>query len=79
MPKLNSQQKRLLFDYCFDLTTKTDTAQARDLIGSNGEAENLCTQIQSALEPLKNLQTETCPDYVAVSTMSACCCDLTVG
>jgi hypothetical protein len=72
MSKLNSQQKRLLFDYSFNLTTKTDTAQAKKLITSNSEAANICAKIKAALEPLKNLTLTTCPDSLAEKTLSIC-------
>jgi len=72
MPKLNSQQKRLLFDYCFDLTTKTDTAQAKKLTTSNSEAADICAKIKAALEPLKNLTLTTCPDSLVEKTVSIC-------
>ena len=72
MSGLTHEQKRLLFDYCFELTNKTATAQVKKLLASHPEAENLCEKIKAALAPLEALQTTTCPDYLVEETFTVC-------
>lgn len=72
MSELTHEQKRLLLDYCFELTNTTDTAQAKRLVASHPEAENLCAKIKAALAPLEALQTTTCPDYLVEETFTVC-------
>ena len=72
MSELTHEQKRLLLDYCFELTNKSDTTQAKRLVASHPEAENLCASIKAALAPLEALQTTTCPDRLVEETFAVC-------
>jgi len=72
MSDLTHEQKRLLFDYCFDLTNKTETAQAKRLIDASTEAKNLCAKIKSTLAPLKSLNKADCPASLLRKTITNC-------
>jgi len=69
MNSLSKQQKELIFDYCFGLTTSEQSAQAQELIFSNSEAGRLHTQLKNSLVPLDSLETESCPDELAEGTV----------
>lgn len=72
MSKLTHEQKRLLFDYCFELTTESDTAQVKSLLASHSEAAYLCAKIKAALTPLDSLHSTRCPDYLVEKTVAIC-------
>jgi len=61
MTPLSSQQQQLLFDYSFGLTSERETAQARELLSSNPQAEELYRSFQSTLAPLDTVELEACP------------------
>jgi len=69
MSPLNDQQKQLLFDYCFGLTSEEQNAQAQSLISSSNEASEVHAKLKSALDPLDTLEPETCPDDLAERTI----------
>ncbi|MFH1719969.1 MAG: hypothetical protein ABIF19_21655 [Planctomycetota bacterium] len=61
----NSEQKKLLFDYCIGLTSKEDTAEVEALISSNQEAAEIHSKIKAILSPLESQECEPCPDDLA--------------
>ena len=69
MISLNSQQKELLFDYCIGLTSEQETAQAQELVFSNGEAAKFVASIKASLSPLESITPEECPDELAEGTI----------
>jgi len=69
MTVLNDQQKQLLFDYCLGLTSEEETAQAEQLISSNSQAAEMHLKFETALSPLKTLESESCPDELAEGTI----------
>ena len=69
MISLNQQQKHLLFDYCIGLTSEQETAQAQELVFSNGEAAKFVASIKASLSPLESITPEECPDELAEGTL----------
>jgi len=69
MIPLNSDQKKLLFDYCIGLTSQKDTAEAQTLISSNPEAAEIHSKIKATLSPLEGYESEACPDDLAERTV----------
>ncbi len=69
MIPLNSDLKKLIFDYCIGLTSKQETSKIQELISSNPEAAEIHARIKATLEPLDNLQSESCPDDLAERTV----------
>ncbi len=69
MRQLSEQQKRLLFDYCLGLTTEQETAQAQELVFSNGEAAGFVASVNASLSPLDSITPEACPDELAEGTV----------
>jgi prepilin-type processing-associated H-X9-DG protein len=69
MISLNQQQKQLLFDYCIGLTSEQETAQAQELVFSNGEAAKFVASIKASLSPLESITPEECPDELAEGTL----------
>lgn len=67
MSSLSKQQKELIFEYFFGLTSQK--AAAEELISSNSEAAELYTQLKASLGPLESLEVEPCPDDLAQSTI----------
>jgi hypothetical protein len=70
MSPLSNDQKKLLFDYCLDLTSKEHTAEAQALISTNQEAAEIYSKIKSSLEPLESIELQICPDDLVESTIS---------
>jgi len=69
MIPLNSEQKKLLFDYCLGLTSPEKTAEAEVLISSNKEAAGINFKLKATLAPLDCLEPEPCPDALAERTV----------
>jgi len=69
MIPLNSDQKKLLFDYCIGLTSQEDIAEAQNLISSNPEAAELHARMKATLSPLEGYESEPCPDDLAERTV----------
>jgi prepilin-type processing-associated H-X9-DG protein len=69
MISLNSQQKELLFDYCMGFTSEQESAQAQELVFSNGEAAKFVTSIKASLSPLESITPEDCPAELAEGTI----------
>lgn len=70
MSPLNNDQKKLLFDYCLDLTSEEHTAEAQALISTNQEASEIYSKIKSALTPLESIEPQRCPDDLVESTIA---------
>ena len=70
MSPLSNDQKKLLFDYCLDLTSEEHVVEAQTLISTNNEAAELYSKIKSALTPLEIIEPQICPDDLVESTIS---------
>jgi hypothetical protein len=70
MSPLSNNQKKLLFDYCLDLTSEDEKSEAQILISNNKEAAEIYTRIKSSLVPLESIEPQKCPDYLVESTIS---------
>ena len=69
MIPLNSDQKKLIFDYCLGLTSPDKTTEVETLISSNEQASEIHIKIKTTLEPLNSIEPESCPDSLADSTV----------
>jgi len=69
MIPLSSDQKKIIFDYCFGLTSPEQTNEVEALIKSNEQASVLHTKIQASLKPLNSIEPESCPDSLAERTI----------
>ncbi|MBN2020669.1 MAG: hypothetical protein JW749_10655 [Sedimentisphaerales bacterium] len=69
MIPLNDQQKQLIFDYCFGLTSELENAQIQELIFSNEQAARIAQAIKAALSPLDLLTPKQCPEELAEGTI----------
>jgi len=69
MGSLLNEQKQLLFDYCFGLTSEKETAKAEVLISSKKEAAEIHTKFEAALAPLGCIKPEPCPESLAEQTI----------
>lgn len=69
MIPLNSEQKQLLFDYCFGFTSPEQTIESEALISSSKLAAVLHSKIKATLEPLNSIEPEFCPDSLADRTV----------
>jgi hypothetical protein len=70
MNPLSNEQKKLLFDYCLDLTSEEQTEEARRLISTNRKVAEICSKIKFSLEPLDSIELQICPDDLVESTIS---------
>ena len=70
MSSLNNDQKQLIFDYCFGLTSDDETTQAEKLVSSNKDAADIHRKLQTVLSPLGSLELELCPHALAELTIS---------
>lgn len=70
MSLVGNDQKQLLFDYSFGLTSEGESAQAQLLISSNQEAAEIYRHLQALLAPLESLEIESCPDELAERTIA---------
>lgn len=69
MNPLTNRQKELIFNYCMDLTSKEEAAEAEALISANEEASGIHLNLKSTLSPLNSLKSESCPDELAQITV----------
>jgi len=69
MIPLNSEQKKLIFDYCLGLTSPEQTAEAKTLISSSKQADVIHTKLKATLKPLNSLEPESCPDSLVERTV----------
>ena len=69
MIPLSSDQRELIFDYCFGLTSPEQTNEVEALIKSNEQASVLHTKIHASLKPLNSIEPESCPDSLAERTV----------
>ncbi len=69
MTPLTDEQKQLVFDYSFDLTSDHQTAEAERLLASSREAAELHLSLKATLSPLDSLEPEPCPDELAEGTI----------
>ncbi len=69
MSPLTSEQKQLLFDYCINLTSQEQTAEAEALVASNQEAADLHAKLKSTFALLDLMQEESCPDVLVDRTV----------
>lgn len=69
MIPLKSDQKKLIFDYCFGLTSPQQSTEAETLISTNEQASVIHTKIKASLEPLNSIEPESCPDSLADRTV----------
>ncbi|MCJ7777867.1 MAG: hypothetical protein MUP16_06090 [Sedimentisphaerales bacterium] len=69
MSTLDNQQKQLIFDYSLGLTTKKESAEAEELIGSSEQAAELHAALQSITSALDSLESELCPDELVERTI----------
>ena len=70
MSSISDDQKQLLFDYAFGLTSDSESAEAQDLVSWNEEAERIYGRLRSVLAPLDTFEVEQCPDELAERTVS---------
>ena len=70
MSPLSNNQKKLLLDYCLDLTSEKEKSEAQLLISTNEEAAEIYTGIKSSLKPLDSIEPQKCPDDLVESTIS---------
>jgi len=69
MSPLNNEQKHLIFDYCFGLTSEQESAEAEVLIVSNKEATKIHSSLKATLKPLDSIEFEPCPDELVDGTI----------
>ena len=69
MTPLTDEQKQLVFDYSFELTSEHQTAEAERLLATNQEAAELHLSLKAALSPLDSVEPEPCPDELAEGTI----------
>ena len=69
MTPLTDEQKQLVFDYSFELTSEHQTAEAERLLATNREAAELHLSLKTALSPLESLEPELCPDELVEGTV----------
>lgn len=69
MTSLNSDHKKLLFDYCSGLTNEEQAREADLLIASNKHAAEIHEKLKASLAPLTDLKGESCPDALAAGTL----------
>ena len=70
MSSLGNDEKQLLFDYSFGLTSQSESAQAQTLISSNEEAAETYGRLRALLVPLESLDLPSCPDELAERTIA---------
>lgn len=70
MNSITNDEKQLLFDHSFGLTSDSESAHAHALISSNEEAAEIYGHFQALLAPLDTWQPEPCPDELAERTIS---------
>ena len=70
MSSVGNDQKQLLFDYSFGLTSESESARAQALISSNEEAAEIYRCLQALLAPLETLEPQPCPDELAERTIA---------
>jgi len=70
MSSVGNDQKQLLFDYSFGLTSESESAQAQALISSNEEVAEIYSRLQALLAPLETLELPPCPDELAERTIA---------
>lgn len=73
MTSLSNDHKQLLFDYSLGLTTEGETAQARALVTSKKEADEIHAKLKAALAPLDSIPSRLCPDQLAEQTVQRLC------
>jgi hypothetical protein len=69
MIPVNSDQKQLIFDYCLGLTSPEQNEEAKALISSSKQAEEIHTKLIAILEPLNSIEPEFCPDSLVERTV----------
>ncbi len=69
MSSVGNDQKQLLFDYSFGLTSESESTQAQALISSNEDAAKIYSHLQALLTPLDTWELEPCPDELAERTI----------
>jgi prepilin-type processing-associated H-X9-DG protein len=69
MTWLNEEQKELIFDYCMGLTDPEKSVEARSLICSNEQANDIYSNLKSTLQPLESIADELCPDELVERTV----------
>ena len=69
MNSMNNADKKLIFDYSFDLLEKAESDKAKSLIEQNDEAQNLFNSLEKTLSPLNDLQPEQCPQDLEEKTI----------
>jgi len=70
MNSLNDRHKQLLLDYALGMASQPDSEQAKALLASNAEVDELYRLFKSALSPLSSLSPEPCPDHLANRTVA---------
>lgn len=70
MSSVSNDQKQLLFDYSFGLTSDTQSDEVQALIFASAEAAEIYGHIQALLKPLDSIDPEPCPDELAERTIS---------
>ncbi|MFC1635503.1 hypothetical protein ACFL5Z_11735 [Planctomycetota bacterium] len=69
MIPLTREQKELIFDYCIGLTSQEQAAEAKELIASNQDAQQIHSKFQATFALLDSLEPEPCPDTLAERTV----------
>jgi len=70
MSLLASDQKQLIFDYYFGLTTEKQSAKAKTLVDSSQQAADLLRGLQAVVSRLDTYQVESCPDQLVEKTVA---------
>lgn len=70
MSPLNHDQKELIFDFSFGLTSQEQTAEAKKLISMNQEAAEIYARLKAALSPLESVEPQICPDDLVERTIA---------
>ncbi|MBN2272258.1 MAG: hypothetical protein JXN61_16730 [Sedimentisphaerales bacterium] len=70
MSPLGIDEKQLLFDYSFGLTSQIQSAQAEALISSSSEAAETYGRLRALLAPLDSVDLPSCPDELVERTIA---------
>lgn len=73
MSALDRKERELVLDYCLGLLFAEGAAQVGAWIACNEQAAAFHTRIQTALERLESLPSESCPQELAERTVRCLC------
>jgi hypothetical protein len=70
MSSVSKDQKQLLFDHSLGLASDSQSAEAKTLVSSNGEAAEIYEDLKALVARLECVEIEQCPDELAERTIS---------